>query len=55
MAAEGEEEQKEDDPEVDPSGKQVLDYNKSMKWSKLLKSSLAPEDLKAMCQEGLQK
>ena len=54
--AEGEEEeQKEDDPEVDPSGKQALDYNKSRKWSKLLKSSLVPEDLKAMYQEGLQK
>ena len=54
--AEGEEEeQKESDPEVDPTGKGVLDYGKSRKWSKLLKSSLVPEDLKAMYQEGLQK
>lgn len=58
VAAEGEGEEehaKEHDPEVDPSGQAVLDYNKSRKWSKPLKSALVPEDLKAMYQEGLQK
>ena len=53
---EGEEEVKEEDPEVVPGTALVtLDYNKSRKWNKMMKSSAIPEELRQMFTTGMSK